>query len=226
MAAKFNRSLFQFLRDLEANNNRDWFQANKSRYEDVLVDPSLQFISAFGPHLKKISPHFNAIPKKIGGSLFRIYRDTRFGKDKTPYKTHVGIHFRHKRAKDAHTPGFYLHLQPSGSFIGAGIWRPDGPSLRKIRAAIDTDPTGWRRATGKRFQRSLELAGDSLVRAPKDYDPDHPLIEDLKRKDFIATRNISQKMVFAGDLVDQFAAQCREAKGLVKFLCSAIEVEF
>ncbi len=226
MSAKFHRSLFQFLKELEANNNRDWFNQNKSRYEDVLVDPSLSFISAFGPQLKKISPHFDAIPKKTGGSLFRIYRDTRFGKDKTPYKTHVGIHFRHKRAKDAHAPGFYLHLHPTGSFIGAGIWRPDGPSLRKIREAIDADPTGWRRATGKRFHESLSLAGDSLVRPPKGYDPDHPLIDDLKRKDFIATRNIPQKMVLADDLVSQFAAQCREAKNLVKFLCGALDVEF
>ncbi len=224
--SSFPRSLFTFLRDLEANNNRDWFQAHKDTYEDVLVDPSLAFIADFAPKLKKISPHFNAIPKKTGGSLFRIYRDTRFSKDKTPYKTHVGIQFRHKQAKDVHAPGFYLHIEPSGSFVGAGIWHPDGLTLAAIRAAIDADPTGWRRASGAKLQRRYELAGDSLQRAPKGYDPDHPLIEDLKRKDFIAVHRLTQKQVLAADFVDEFAGLCGEAKGLVKWLCGAVDVPF
>ncbi len=226
MSPRFPRSMFQFLKDLEANNNREWFNANKALYEDAVVEPSFAFISAFAPQLKKISPHFNAIPKKTGGSLFRIYRDTRFSKDKTPYKTHVGIHFRHKKAKDAHAPGFYLHLHPQGSFIGAGIWHPDGPALAKIRAAIDADGGGWRRATGKRLRDHFDLAGDSLVRPPKGFDDDHPLIEDLKRKDFIAVTKLTQKDVLAPNFVDDFAARCGKTKGLVRFLCGALEVEF
>ena len=224
--SRFSRSLFTFLRDLEANNNRDWFQAHKEVYEDVLVEPSLAFVADFAPKLKKISPHFNAIPKKTGGSLFRIYRDTRFSKDKTPYKTHVGIQFRHKQAKDVHAPGFYLHIQPSGSFVGAGIWHPDGPTLGAIRSTIDADPSGWRRASGARLQRQFELAGDSLQRAPKGFDPDHPLIDDLKRKDFIAVHRLTQKQVLAADFVDEFAGLCAGAKGLVKWLCAAVDVPF
>lgn len=228
---RFSRSLFQFLRDLEANNNRDWFQQHKETYEEVVVEQSFAFISAFGPMLRRISRHFDAIPKKTGGSLFRIYRDTRFSKDKTPYKTHVGIHFRHRQARDVHAPGFYLHLQPGpagrgGSFVGAGIWHPDSEALRQIRTAIDADPTAWRRATGARLARSFELAGDSLMRAPKGYDPDHPLIDDLKRKDSIAVHRLTQSQVLAADFVDEFARLCGEAKGFMRFLCKAVEVPF
>lgn len=223
----FRPALFQFVRDLAANNRREWFQANKARYEDDVKDPALTFISDFGPHLAKISPHFLAIPKAQGGSLFRIYRDTRFGKDKTPYKTHVGIQFRHEQAKDAHAPGFYLHLEPRGSFVGAGLWHPDGPALKAIRRAIDTDRAGWKRArNAKAFASRFELAGDSLKTAPRDYDPEHPLIEDLRRKDFIGVTRISQKTVTAPGFVAEFAAICRDAVPLVRFLCRAADVPF
>ena len=101
----FGPELFSFLEDLAANNDREWFAANKRRYEEHLLEPALAFIEDFAPRLEQISPHFRADPRPNGGSLFRIYRDTRFSKDKTPYKTNVGIHFRHERAKDAHAPG-------------------------------------------------------------------------------------------------------------------------
>jgi uncharacterized protein (TIGR02453 family) len=103
--ASFSPELFSFLAELRANNNRDWFAANKDRYEEDLLEPALAFIAAFAPRLEKISPHFRAEARPSGGSLFRIYRDTRFSKDKSPYKTNVGIHFRHEQAKDAYAPG-------------------------------------------------------------------------------------------------------------------------
>ena len=96
--------LFSFLRDLKNNNDREWFEANKDRFEEEVRSPLLAFIDDFAEPLYKISPHFRADARKSGGSLFRIYRDVRFSKDKTPYKTHAGVHFRHERAKDAHAP--------------------------------------------------------------------------------------------------------------------------
>src|ERR687898_2540430 len=153
--ASFSPELFSFLSDLRANNDREWFAANKHRYEDHLLEPALDFIAAFAPRLEKISPHFRADPRPSGGSLFRIYRDTRFSKDKTPYKTNVGIHFRHELAKDARAPGFYLHLSPGEVFAGGGIWHPDGPTLTAIRQAIVDDPDRWRAAT-----EGLELGGE------------------------------------------------------------------
>ena len=100
----FCPELFDFLRQLKRHNNRDWFAKNKQRYEEAVRDPALMFISSFGPHLRKLSPHFVADPRPTRGSLFRIYRDTRFSADKHPYKTHVGIHFSHASGKDAHAP--------------------------------------------------------------------------------------------------------------------------
>ena len=129
-------ALFDFLRELKANNERPWFEENKARYRAEVQGPMLDFIQAFAEPLAEISPHFRADPRANGGSLFRIYRDTRFSKDKTPYKTNVGAHFRHEAGKDAHAPGFYLHLEPGMCFAGCGVWHPDSPTLGRIRDAI------------------------------------------------------------------------------------------
>ena len=218
---------FKFLKDLGANNNRDWFQANKQRFEDDLREPALQFIRDFAPHLAKISPYFRADDRKSGGSMFRIYRDTRFSKDKSPYKTYTGLQFRHEQGKDAHCPGYYLHLQPKEIFVGVGIWHPDGDTLKMIRAAIDDDPSRWKKVSrGKGFTKVFELGGDSLKRAPKGYAVDHPLIDDLKRKDFIAATQLTQKDVTRPDFVKQFATLCKTGSPLVEFLCDALEVPF
>jgi uncharacterized protein (TIGR02453 family) len=120
------RDLFQFLWDLKRNNNRDWFQRNKDRYETSVRDPILKFIVDVGPRIKKLSPHFIADASPSGGSMMRIHRDIRFSKDKSPYKIAIGVHFWHAKGKDGATPAFYLHLEPDKSSVGAGIWRP-GP---------------------------------------------------------------------------------------------------
>ena len=137
--ASFGPGLFSFLADLRTNNNRDWFAANKDRYEEQLLEPALAFIDAFAPRLEKISPHFRADARPSGGSLFRIYRDTRFSKDKSPYKTNVGIHFRHERAKNAHAPGYYLHIGPVRSSPAAGFGTP--PPRRPPQSARQSSPT-------------------------------------------------------------------------------------
>ena len=118
----FGPELFAFLRALDKNNNREWFQANKKRFERDVRDPMLRFIADFGSQLDKISTRFVADPRPNGGSLFRIYRDVRFSKDKRPYKTNVGAHFRHQAGKDAHAPGFYFHMEPGEVFGGSGIY--------------------------------------------------------------------------------------------------------
>ena len=112
----FQPTLLAFLRDLKANNNRDWFNAHKPDYEQLVREPALGFISAMGPPLAKFAPMFVAVPRKSGGSLMRVYRDTRFSRDKTPYKTNVGIQFRHEYGKDVHAPGYYFHIDPDQVF--------------------------------------------------------------------------------------------------------------
>ena len=219
----FTRGTFQFLKDLADHNDREWFAANKARYESQVKDPALRFIHDFAPQLAKISPHFHAGPR----SLFRIHRDTRFSKDKSPYKTHTGIHFRHDHAKDAHTPGFYLHLEPGSVFIGVGIWRPDGAAVRKIREHIVEEPTAWKRAKGaKRMKETFTLQGDRLKRPPKGFDPEHPLIEDLKWKDFIGARDLTQSFVTSSDLPKELAALYTAGRGYMAFLCSSLGIPF
>jgi len=225
--AHFKPSLFKFLNDLAANNTRDWFKANSDRYEEQLRGPALQFIEDFEARLHKISPYFVASAKKSGGSLFRIHRDVRFSRDKSPYKTYTGIQFRHEAGKDAHAPGFYLHLQPKELFVGVGTWRPDTPTVTAIREGIVADPTGWKRAIGgKRFKETLALSGESLKRPPRGFDGDHPLIEDLKRKDFIAVRKLSQKEVCAPTFDRDLAALFRAGAPLMRFLCDSADVPF
>jgi len=225
--ASFSPALFAFLRQLKANNDRDWFKANQAKFEDSVRTPALEFVRDMAPRLEAISPHFLASDKKVGGSLFRIHRDTRFSKDKTPYKTHTGIQFRHAEGKSAHAPCFYLHLEPGEVFVGAGIWHPDTATAKLIREAIVEDPKAWKRATqGKAFSKRFALQGDSLKRPPRGFDPEHPLLEDLKRKDFIAVAKLTQKDVTSGDVPKTFSALCETSTPLVEFLCRALELPF
>ena len=225
--AHFTPAIFEFLAELAANNNRDWFAQNKPRYEAEVKAPALRFISDFAPHLARISARFRADPRAHGGSLFRIYRDTRFSRDKSPYKTHTGIHFRHEAAKDAHAPGFYLHVEPGQVFVGCGVWRPGGPALRRIREAIDENPEAWLRASrDEGFRASFELSGDSLVRAPKGYGVDHPLIVDLRRKDFIGVAHLSEREVSSEGFLEMFSGLCRDAAPFQRWLCGALGVGY
>ena len=218
-------ALLAFMRELRDNNERDWFKANKQRYEAAVQEPALAFISAFAPRLREISPHFVADPRPVGGSLFRIYRDTRFGKDKTPHKTYTGIQFRHQLGKDVHAPGFYLHLEPGSVFVGAGIWRPDSATLNLIREAIVAAPERWSRAAQKTVAEGVfRLEGETLMRPPAGYDPEHRLIADLKRKDFIAVAKLNEKTVSSPRFPDKLADLLQTATPLMRFLCKATGV--
>lgn len=223
----FQPTIFQFLDELADNNNRPWFQENKWRYERDVLEPSLAFIRAFAAKLKRISAHFVAADRRVGGSLMRVYRDTRFAKDKTPYKTNVGIQFRHELGRDVHAPGFYVHIAPGECFLGIGTWRPDRASLGRIRQAIVDRPDRWRRAIGSpKFRQYYELAGDSLKRPPRDFPADHPLVEDLKRTDFVALCSLTERDVLAAGFLDATATSFAAGRPLMRFLCEALEVPF
>ncbi len=219
----FSKDLFAFFEELVDNNNRDWFADNKERYLSKVVAPSMDFIRAMEKPLKKISPHFIAVPKRSGGSMMRIYRDTRFSKNKTPYKTNLGIHFRHEAGKDVHAPGFYFHIQPDQIMVGAGIWKPDSQALQQIRLMIDQYQARWKRMKSKKAMRdTFEWMGDSLVRPPRGYDREHPLLEDLKRKDFCVTAELKRKDLKSSKAIDVVSAHFKTAMPLVRFLCDAL----
>ena len=221
----FSPALFNFLRELKAHNNRQWFQANKPRYERDVRQPALRFIAEFAPYLEEITPHFVADPRPVGGSLFRIYRDVRFSRDKSPYKTHVGIQFRHEMARDAHAPGFYLHLEPGEVLAAAGSWHPDSKALMKIRTAIAEHPEEWEQAVAfTREHPEYRLGGESLKRPPRGFDPAHPLVEDLKRKDFYAVVYFDETTACGQDFLSVFAQACRTMAPLMRFLCQALEL--
>jgi uncharacterized protein (TIGR02453 family) len=215
--------LFTFFRDLHKNNNRAWFQANKQRYEQQVREPLLHFITDFGLRLAGISPHYLADARKSGGSLFRINRDIRFSPDKTPYKTAAGLHFRHESGKDVHAPGFYLHLEPGNVFAGTGIWQANTQTLNQIRDAMVENSARWEAIlSAEAFRANFNLEGDSLKRAPKGYDPDHPLIEDLRRKDFVAGKPFTEADACAPDFMDRYTDACRAAAPFAEFLTKAV----
>jgi uncharacterized protein (TIGR02453 family) len=226
----FEPELFAFFAELEAHNDREWFAANKARYEAHVLEPALDFIEAFAPRLHAISPHFRADPRQVGGSLFRIYRDTRFSKDKTPYKTAAGIHFRHERGKDVHAPGFYLHLAPGEVFGGGGMWHPDTRTLGTIREAIVADPERWREATRTPpFAGTLELGGGDahmLKRVPAGFAKEHEFADDLRRKGFVGMRRLTERDATAPGFAAHYARVCEAAAPLMHFLCDALELEY
>lgn len=222
-APHFSPALFEFLRRLGRDNNRQWFQTHKSTYERDVRDPLLRFIADFAPHLKRISPRFVADPKAVGGSMFRIYRDTRFSRDKRPYKTVAAAQFRHEQGKDVHAPGFYLHLEPGNVFAGVGLWHPDGATLRAVRDAIVDSPQDWKRAKGaKAFRARFALSGETLKRPPRGYDADHPFVDDLKRKDFVGIATFEVQDVFHPDFLRRFADTARSATPFMKFLTGSV----
>jgi uncharacterized protein (TIGR02453 family) len=223
----FDSSMVGFLRELGRHNERPWFDMNKARYEALVREPALAFISAMAPRIERISPHFRALPKRVGGSLMRVYRDTRFSRDKRPYKTNVGIQFRHALGKDVHAPGFYVHVAPEECFLGAGMWRPEPAALARIRDRIVANPVAWADARDDRaFSRRFELTGERLKRPPRGYDPGHPMVEDLKRKDFIAIEPLAPDDPFAPDFVARVTRSFQAARPLMAFLCAAQEVPY
>lgn len=223
----FERRTVDFLARLEKNNNREWFTENKQRYEEDVLDVALRFIISMQEPLADIAPRFTAVPTRVGGSLMRVYRDTRFAKDKRPYKTNVGIQFRHEQARDVHSPGYYVHLESSRAFIGVGMWRPDPDSLRRIRERIAARPAEWQRVMGDAtFKRQFELGGESLTRPPRGFDADHPCIEDIKRKSFIATRDLEVEACLKPQFQRVVESSFRSAEPLMRFLCQAAGVRF
>ncbi len=223
----FKPTAIDYLKELSENNDRNWFNQDKQRYEDDVLTPAFDFISAMSEPLANISPHFTAVPKRIGGSLMRIYRDTRFSKDKTPYKTNIGIQFRHQFGKDVHAPGYYVHIAPDEIFVGIGTWHPPSDALLKIRDYIVEYPKQWLMVRdNKEFQKKYELVGDKLKTAPRGFTKDHELINDLRWKDFIAVHNLDQNDIQNEKFIELCSLLFKTATPYMKFLCDALEVPF
>ena len=223
----FSPKTWKFLRGLARNNSREWFHEHKAEYDAHLRNPFQQLIGDLQPDVLGVSTHYRADPRGVGGSLFRIHRDTRFSNDKTPYKTWSGARFFHARHREIDAPSFYLHVQPGNCFIGAGLWHPEPETQRRIRQFIFDNPGAWKVAVhSPAFRRRFDMDGESLVRPPKGYPADHELIADLKRKNFVAMAPIEDEVVLGPALRKSVAVQMAALAPLVDYLCASLDLEF
>ena len=219
MPAHFTPRYFQFLHGLKRHNDRAWFAANKDRYVADVEAPRLQFIKDFAPRLKAISPAFVADARRMGGSMFRLHRDTRFSPDKSPFKTWTAARFPHEaRRKVESVPAFYVHLGGDQSFGGGGMYHVDTAALTKVRRRMVDVPEEWHavRKTG------LAIEGEQLKRAPAGFPSSHPHLEDLKRKNLYTLIEFSEADAVAEGFLDRFVEACERAAPLVKFQTEAL----
>lgn len=226
--AGFDDRFFGFFEELKQNNERPWFQANKARYEQDVLGTLSSFVEAIAPRLAKISPHYVADPRPRGGSIFRIHRDMRFAKGGKPYKENAGVHFRHEGGKDAHAPGFYVHIEVDKVFFGGGIWKPPAPELKKIREAIAERPEAWDKVIKDRKLKATfgAVGGDGLTRPPRGFDPEHRHIEDIKRQTFFLMRHEDPAITRDKSFVKEVEATFKAATPLMRFLSGAVGAKF
>src|SRR6266478_4856696 len=203
----FTASSLAFLRGLARNNKKPWFEAHRDDYETHIRVPMRALIEEVDVRFARFAPELTGDPKR---SMFRIYRDIRFSKDKSPYKTHAACWFRHSAADhrvggdaEAGSAGLYFHLQPRKSFVGAGIWMPPRPSLDKIRDAIADDSAAFGRiiesaAARRRFGGLDDEA--MLKRMPRGFSEDHPAARWLRYQSFTIGRELSKKQVLGAKL--------------------------
>ncbi|MDH5823182.1 DUF2461 domain-containing protein [Luteimonas sp. RD2P54] len=228
MTAYFCERSFRFLRSLARHNERAWFQARKADYEAHVREPFRRLLVDLQPDVLAVSPHYRSDPKPVGGSLFRIHRDTRFANDKTPYKTWQGARLFHERSRETAAPSWYLHLQPGACFIAAGIWHPEPPVLRRIRQFVVDNPAGWARAAhAPAFRRRYRLSeGEMLVRPPRGFDPGFEYVDDLRRRNFVALRDIDDAVMTGPRLRSVLARDLKAMAPFMDYLCAALDLEF
>lgn len=197
----FPREGLAFLRGLKRHNERAWFQARKHVYEESVRLPMQCLIAALARRMAETAPEIEFHPRR---SIFRIYRDTRFSKNKVPYKTNIGAAFTIRGRKGpGDTPCLYVGVEPGEVYLGGGLYLPSGQQLKSIRASIAEDPDAWLAVVGTAaFRRKFgAIEGGRLSRAPLGYPPDHPMIEHLKLKQFFAGRSYPETICLKGSFI-------------------------
>ena len=189
-----NPNIFSFFRKLEANNNRDWFHSNKAEFKSLEGEVK-QFMQI-------IADHINAHDKIAKFKMFRIYRDVRFSKNKTPFKTHFGLAFH--REKPSLRGGYYIHLEAGKSFLGVGFWAPEKDDLQRIRKELEIDAEEYRQIiNNKTFKKYWgDLSGDEVKTAPKGFSKDHPNIDMIKKKQHVFIKNFTDQEVLSPDFTN------------------------
>ena len=216
-------STFKFLKDLKKNNNRPWFDKNRNQYETAksdfqsLVEGIITAIAEFD------APIGNLTPKEC---IFRITRDIRFSKDKSPYKINMAAYFN-IGGKKSNGAGYYLHFEPGKSIVAGGIWMPLSPDLAKIRQEIDYSFTDWKSLINNSSFKKMFIEGvksnETLIRPPKGYDENNPAIEYLKMKSFIVTRPFTDLKILERGFKNNVAKTFKAMKPLIDFLNTSID---
>jgi uncharacterized protein (TIGR02453 family) len=222
----FTPAALKFLRGLAKNNNKQWFEEHRAAYESELREPMRDLIGEMDAKLTAFAPEIGGDPKR---SMFRINRDIRFSKDKSPYKTHAACWFHHRRATshvgteaDAGSAGFYFHLEPGRSMVGAGLWMPPRPQLNKLRDAIADDPDGFERVV-RGLKKFGGLDGEAvLTRMPRGFSEDHPAAKWLRYQSFTSGRLLEDAQVTSQKLPAVLARDFESMLPLVRFLNRAI----
>lgn len=215
------KSTLDFLKSLKKNNNKPWFDAHRAQYE-AAKENVIAIATAAIEELGKIDARYAELEAKK--CLFRINRDVRFSKNKDPYKTNIGAAFS-LGGKNGPGGGFYIHLEPNACFIGGGIWQPEPNHLKKIRQEIDYNQADFLTAVeGKKFKSVFgQLSHEErLSRPPKGYETDHPLVEYLKLKHFVASRSISDEVMMSKGLRKEMAQCFQTMMPLIEFIDKAI----
>jgi uncharacterized protein (TIGR02453 family) len=222
----FTPAALKFLRGLAKNNNKQWFEEHRAEYENEVREPMRDLIGEMNAKLASFAPEIGGDPKR---SMFRINRDIRFSKDKSPYKTHAACWFHHRRATskvgteaDAGSAGFYFHLEPGRSMVGAGLWMPPRPQLNKLRDAIAEDPAGFDRVV-----RGLKKFGglddeSMLTRMPRGFSAEHPAATWLRYQSFTSGRLLEDAQVTGPKLPALLARDFESLLPLVRFLNRAV----
>lgn len=228
MSTYFSERSFKFMRALARNNDREWFHTHKADYEQHVRAPFLALIADLQPALREVSEHYRADPKTVGGSLFRIHRDTRFSNNKAPYKEWQGARLFHARSREVEAPSFYIHLQPGECFIAAGLWHPEPENLRRVRHFIVDNPGSWANAAhASAFRKRFDLDdSEMLVRMPRGYPDDFAYPDDLRRKNHVAIRRIDDATMIGPRLLSTLGKDLKQLGPFVDYLCAALDLEF
>lgn len=228
MTTYFDERAFRFLRSLARHNERAWFHDHKADYDAHVRGPFLRLIGDLQPVLAGISAHYRADPRPMGGSLFRIQRDTRFANDKSPYKPWQGARLFHSRRRELPAPSFYLHLEPGACFVGAGLWHPELPTQRTVRQFIFDNPGSWKAAAhAPAFRRRYDLEStEMLVRPPRGFPADFEFVDDLRRRNFVAVRALDDATLTGPRLRQTLERDLQALAPFVDYLCAALDLEF
>jgi uncharacterized protein (TIGR02453 family) len=213
----FPKEALDFLRSLKRHNNRDWFHQHKAAYEQYVKQPMLELIAALAEDFQQFAPEMVASPKV---SPYRIYRDTRFSKDKSPYKTHLAASFPRSGMARHEGAGFYLHIAPSELLIGGGLYSPLPEDLNAVRQRIADDPMSFQKIVNRKQFRRLfgNLEGERLSRVPRGYAPDHPGAGYLKYKQFLVMRTFPAEQATEPSFYPMVIETFRGMLPLVRFL--------